>query len=107
VWAERKEGTAVQLNEKSYGFAMGVGYALMMALYAWGLALFDRKGAASRLMAEFYPGFRPTLGGGFVSAVYGFLMGYPFGYLMARVYNESLKCPACQQSREQVSEREH
>lgn len=88
----------MQMNETAFGFAMGVGYAAMMAAYAWFLGLFPRGRAAAKLLEEFYPGFRPTFLGGLVGSVYGFLFGFPFGYLIARAYNA---CAACQQARAQ------
>lgn len=87
---------ALPLNERAYGFAMGAAYAVVMALYAWVGGLFGKGGASAKMIGDVYPGFRPTLLGGFVGAAYGFLIGFPFGFTIARTYNEALRCPAMQ-----------
>ncbi len=78
------------LNQRAFGLAMGLVYAAMMAVMAWGAGAFGIGREIVSYTEKMYPGYRPTFVGGLVGGLYGFLTGFPMGWLMARLYNSLL-----------------
>jgi hypothetical protein len=70
-----------------FGIAFGVVYALVFFLYGILAALFGWGAAFAEVMGSFYVGFRPTLGGALIGAVWGFAVGFVFFALAAWLYN--------------------
>lgn len=44
-------------------------------------------GAHLQLLSQYFPGYRVTFGGSFLSAAYAFVVGYVCGWVIAAVYN--------------------
>lgn len=77
----------MRLDAVKLGLAFGIVYALVFFLMGLMGALFGWGGEMFRLVGGFYRGFTPTVAGALIGAVWGFVVGFVFFALAARVYN--------------------
>ncbi len=75
------------MNPRAFGFANAAAYGVMMAALAWLGMAFPSLRRAVDLTAEYYPGYRATIGGGVVGGLYGLATGYLLGWFTAWLYN--------------------
>ena len=75
------------LNPRVFGLAMGLAYADAMGLMAWLSAALRKGQGLIRGLGTVLPGYEPTFLGGLIGAAYGFVLGFSFGWGIARIYN--------------------
>ena len=79
----------LRLNARAWGISFG----LVAGLGLFGATLFlvlkggEAVGQHLNLLANFFPGYRVTIGGAFIGLVYGFVCGYGIGRLIGALYN--------------------
>ena len=81
--------TLAHLNERAWGVALGLllGFGLSIATLILVLKGGVHVGAHLGLLGIFLPGYRVTVLGAFLGLVYGCVIGYAFGRIVATVYN--------------------
>jgi hypothetical protein len=79
----------LKLQGKAWGVAVGLllGLGLFIATMILVLMGGPNPGPHLRLLGEFLPGYRVTIGGAFLGFVYMFVIGYALGRLIGTVYN--------------------
>ena len=80
-----------RLNVKALAIAGGVLWGIYMLCIGWSSWLVGWGSAFVAAMSSVYIGFRPTLLGGIIGAVWGFLDGAVAGAIIAWVYNAVAK----------------
>jgi hypothetical protein len=79
------------LKKPALGLAVGVVGALALFLPAIYHALYDPEGDAVLLVhllgLNFFPGYKPTIGGALLGLPWGFVAGFAFGFVLAGVRN--------------------
>ncbi len=79
-----------KLNVKALAIALGSSWALCMLLTGWA-SIFGWSAKFVEVMGSIYIGFEPTLLGGIVGAIWGFVDGAIAGLLIAIIYNAAAK----------------
>ena len=79
----------MKLNARALGFALGViwGLAILITTFA---SLWAAGGYGKHfldMLVSIYPGYSITSGGAILGLCYGFVDGFIFGWLSARLYN--------------------
>jgi len=79
----------LKLQGKAWGVAVGLllGLGLFIATMILVLMGGPNPGPHLRLLGQFLPGYRVTIGGAFLGFVYMFVIGYALGRLIGTVYN--------------------
>ncbi len=75
-----------RLDVKGLAVGLGTSWAACMLFVGWA-AMFGWGGKFVEVMSSVYIGFEPTLVGGIVGALWGFVDGAIGGLLIAVVYN--------------------
>lgn len=83
----------LRLNARAWGIAFGLvaGLGLFAATLFLVLKGGEDVGRHLKLLANFFPGYRVTIGGAFIGLVYGFVCGYGIGRLIGTVYNRMVR----------------
>lgn len=76
------------LNKNSFGVALGAVYALCAFVMALTAAYLNWGTNMVSLMGDFYIGYEASFFGGIIGAIWAFVDGYIFGFLVAWVYNK-------------------
>ena len=86
----RLEAALVRMNAQAWGLAVGLllGGGLFLATIILVLRGGDTVGPHLGLLAAYFPGFRVTLGGSVIGALYGFGLGYVIGWMIGKLYNQ-------------------
>lgn len=79
----------IRLSRNVLGLTLGILFAAGLFLATNFLVLKGGSniGAHLQLLNQFFPGYKVTLLGSFVGAVYAFAVGYVSGWIIATVYN--------------------
>ncbi len=79
----------MKANARALGFAVGVIWALAILLTTlislWSVGTYGRTFLGG--IASIYPGYSITTGGALLGVCYGFVDGFVFGWLVAKLYN--------------------
>jgi hypothetical protein len=75
------------LKPIKFGFALGLWWGVGMLLASWGAWLFNWGNIWVHVMSSFYIGMAPSLIGGIIGLVWGFIDFFIFGLLIAWTYN--------------------
>ena len=80
------------LHGRAWGIAFGLlgGFGLLIATWTLVFIGGDPVGPHLALLANFFPGYSVTIGGGLIGFVYAFVTGYALGRLVGTVYNRLL-----------------
>lgn len=86
----RLEAALVRMNARAWGVAVGLllGGGLFLATIVLVLRGGDRVGPHLGLLAAYFPGFRVTLAGSVIGALYGLGLGYVIGWMIGKLYNQ-------------------
>lgn len=76
-----------RLNVKGLAIAFGVTWAVFVLFIGWA-AIFGWGTEMVEVISSVYIGFRPTLLGGIIGAVWAFIDGAIWGLLIAVIYNK-------------------
>ena len=88
-------GNTSKLRACSFGCAVGITWALGMLIVGWGAWLCNGWGMAwVNMMGSVYVGYHPTLIGGIIGAIWGFVDFFIFGVVVAWIYNGCSTCCA-------------
>jgi hypothetical protein len=84
--------TFARLHGRAWGIAFGLLGGLGLLVATWTLVFIGGAtvGPHLGLLANFFPGYTVTIGGGLIGFVYAFVAGYGFGRLIGTVYNRLL-----------------
>ena len=84
------EAALVRMNARAWGIAVGLllGGGLFLATIVLVLRGGDTVGPHLGLLAAYFPGFRVTLAGSVIGALYGFGVGYLVGWMIGKLYNQ-------------------
>jgi hypothetical protein len=79
----------IRLSRNVLGLTLGILFATGIFLATNILVLKGGPdvGAHLQLLNQIFPGYRVTFGGSFLGLVYGFVVGYGSGWIIAAVYN--------------------
>lgn len=81
----------VRLSPVRFGFAMGLWWGIGMLILGWFGHFFQYGISFIQIMSSVYLGFQPTIVGGIIGGIWGFIDFFVFCFLAACVYN----CCAC------------
>ena len=75
-----------KLNIKAAAIAFGVSWGVGMLLLGW-ISIFGWGTRLVVVMSSLYIGYKPTILGGIIGAIWGFVDGAIWGAIIAFVYN--------------------
>ncbi|MDO8557006.1 MAG: hypothetical protein Q7R98_00895 [Candidatus Jorgensenbacteria bacterium] len=81
----------MHLNKKALGLAVGVLAGAVWFIMIAGALLFGWMKSAVMLLGPLHPGFAYSWGGAVWMAVLHLVVGYVLGYVLAWLYNKSVK----------------
>lgn len=84
-----------QIKACSMAMAMGLVFAIGTLVMGWYSALTGRADVMIQMMGTVYVGFGPTFLGAIVGAIWAFIEGAIFGYLLSFFYNRCLVRSCC------------
>ena len=79
----------IRLSRNVLGLTLGIliSIGIFLATNILVLKGGPNVGSHLQLLSQYFPGYRVTLGGSFLGALYGFVVGYINGWMIAAVYN--------------------
>ncbi len=80
----------MRLNERAFGFALGILWGATIFIATLWVALIG-GGETLYKLRQFYPGYSISLFGALVGFVYALIHGFIWGWLFAWLYNRSAK----------------
>ena len=79
----------MKMNARALGFSVGIIWGLAILLTTlislWSVRTYGRTFLYG--VASIYPGYSITAGGALLGVCYGFVDGFVFGWLVAKLYN--------------------
>ena len=75
-----------KLNAKALAIGVGISWGLCMLFLGW-LSIFGWGRKLVEIISSVYIGFKPTLLGSIIGAIWGFIDGVIGGALIAIIYN--------------------
>jgi hypothetical protein len=81
----------VKLNVKAFGLALGIVWAVVVFLLGVLAMLFSWGAAWVELLSSIYIGYKMTLLGSVIGAIWGFIDAFIGGIIVAWLYNKLAK----------------